>query len=608
MPLPLLGLATGIGKKLLGGAKKTGTAVKSGTKKTISGGKFLAKKSVDKGADLAQSGVEVAKKGTTNAIKGAKFFKKKVGSVGGSISKRLKENATSIKNLLKKGNKKQDKLRAKGTERKKKKESIEKKRGKEKELESKKSTLGAKKKVLSGLAKSPLSILDKLFAFGGLLLGGILVNAAKGLINKGKKFMEDNKELFDTIGNFLNGVKDAVVGIFDSMTGPASEEGAYDWLAKFDDSGKLLPPPNGGVLSQIEYAFDGLADMINGLNKAMGGDGKIANSLYSDKGQVLAERGGKEGILDTNTDKFYAKPFTKQERQRFDTGDTKVGGGAGYSQTAETPLGAGTDPPINDAAASNRKDDHNVNTPRSGGGNYPGFNPGTNPKKIYFHWSGGIGYNGTPRPYHSYVDGAGKMHYNQGYDTDRNYPGHTWNRNTGAVAIAANAMGHTGQENGYNEAKGWAQTPLKPIQVNSMTLEAAKLALAWGWKESDINIQNIMTHAEAAANRDGLSPTVNYGPEGQPEIRWDLWYLNKGGQKWSGGKIMRKMIKEHMRNLNRQANAGNTTQTVSAITPTESRSTQASAINQSMNDEENTIYIQPVIRNNYIPVPVTTPA
>ena len=97
MPLPLLGLATGIGKKLLGGAKKTGTAVKSGAKKTISSGKFLAKKSVDKGADLAQSGVEVAKKGTTNVIKGAKFFKKKVGSVGGSISKRLKENATNLR-------------------------------------------------------------------------------------------------------------------------------------------------------------------------------------------------------------------------------------------------------------------------------------------------------------------------------------------------------------------------------------------------------------------------------------------------------------------------------------------------------------------------------
>jgi len=341
MVLPLLGLATGIGKKLLGGAKKTGTAVKSGAKKTISGGKFLAKKSVDKGADLAQSGVEVAKKGTTNVIKGAKFFKKKVGSVGGSISKRLKENATSIKNLLKKGNKKQDKLRTKGTERKKKKESIEKKQEKEKEVESKKSTSGSKKNILSGLAKSPLSILNKLFGLGGILLGGILVNAAQGLIDKGKKFMEDNKELFDTIGNFLSGVKNAAVDLLDSFTGPASKEGAYDWLAKFDDTGKLLPPPKGGILSNIEQAFDGAADIINTIDKLIGGKGDIANFLYSDKGQILAERGGKEGILDKNTDKFYEKPFTKQERQRYDTGDTKLDGGNG--QTSE---GKSTSSPI----------------------------------------------------------------------------------------------------------------------------------------------------------------------------------------------------------------------------------------------------------------------
>jgi hypothetical protein len=322
MPLPLLGLATGIGKKLLGGAKKTGTAVKSGAKKTISGGKFLAKKSVDKGADLAQSGVEVAKKGTTNVIKGAKFFKKKVGSVGGSISKRLKENATSIKNLLNKENKKQDKLRAKGTERKKKKESIEKKREKEKEVESKKSTSGPKRNILSGLAKSPLSILDKLFGFGGILLGGILVNSAKGLIDKAKQFVADNKELFDTIGNFLSGVKDAVVGLLDSFTGPESKEGAYDYLAKFDDSGKVT----GGILFEVEKAFDNVANVINAVNKLTGGKGDIANFLYSDQGQVLAERGGKEGILDKNTDKFYEKPFTKQERQRYDRGDTQLGG------------------------------------------------------------------------------------------------------------------------------------------------------------------------------------------------------------------------------------------------------------------------------------------
>ena len=319
MPLPLLGLAAGIGKALVvGTAKAAAVGAKVGAKAAVSSGKFFAKG----GASLARGGARVARQGGRQVVKGAKFFKKKVGGVkrkGGEISKKLKENATNLRDSLKKGNKNQEKLRAKRAERKKKKTSIEKKREKEKELESKKSTSGSKKNILSGLAKSPLSIFNKLFGLGGILLGGILVNAAKGLIDKGKKFMEDNKELFDTIGNFLSGVKDAVVGFFDSITGPASEEGAYDWLGKFGDDGKLT----GGILLEVEKAFDGAADIINALDKLSGGKGDVANFLYSDRGQVLAEKGGKEGILDKNTDKFYEKPFTKEERQKYE--QTKSG-------------------------------------------------------------------------------------------------------------------------------------------------------------------------------------------------------------------------------------------------------------------------------------------
>ena len=236
MPLPLLGLAAGIGKALVvGTAKAAAVGAKVGTKAAVSSGKFFAKG----GASLARGGARVARQGGRQVVKGAKFFKKKVGGVkrkGGEISKKLKENATNLRDSLKKGNKNQDKLRAKGKERKKKKESIEKKQGKEKELESKKSTSGSKKNILSGLAKSPLSIFNKLFGLGGLLLAGILVNSAKDLIDKAKQFVADNKELFDTIGNFLSGVKDAAEGLFDSFTGPESEEGFYDDFAKFEDS------------------------------------------------------------------------------------------------------------------------------------------------------------------------------------------------------------------------------------------------------------------------------------------------------------------------------------------------------------------------------------
>ena len=300
MPLPLLGLAVGIGKALVvGTAKAAAVGAKVGVKAAVSSGKFFAKG----GASLARGSARVARQGGRQVVKGAKFFKKKVGGVkrkGGEISKKLKENAINLRDSLKKGNKNQDKLRAKGTERKKKKESIEKKQGKEKELESKKSTSGSKN-ILSGLAKSPLSIFNKLFAFGGLLLGGILVNAAQGLIDKAKQFIEDNKELFDTIGNFLSGVKDAAKGLLDSFTGPESEKGFYDNIAKFDDSGKL----QGGALKEVEKAFEGIDKMIAELDKVVGGE------------QVLAMKGGVEGILSKRTGIFVPQKFTEKEKEKY---------------------------------------------------------------------------------------------------------------------------------------------------------------------------------------------------------------------------------------------------------------------------------------------------
>jgi hypothetical protein len=509
------------------------------------------------------------------------------------LVQQLKLNVTNIHSFLLAENKKKKKLAADKDREGKKKLSAERIKKKEQRLEARKEEKGRKIKDKK-MKSSGGGILDGILEFGGLLLVGIVVNAADKIKNKLEEFYKDNKAIFDGVGKFLTSVKDAAVGLLDSFTGPYAKEGAFDDIAKFDDSGKLT----GGALKKVEEAYAEVDKLILKVDKALGGK------------QVLAMKNGVEGIKSQRTGTFVPQKFTEKERERYVNQGGKISTSSSTTPVASTPTQQTASTPINDTSPSNRDDDHSVHTPQ-GGGNYPGFNPGTNPKKIYFHWSGGIGYNGRPTPYHSFVDGSGKVHYNQGYDRDRN--GHTWRRNTGSVAIAANAMGHTGQDKGYNEAKGWAQTPLKSIQVNSMTFEAAKLALAWGWKESDINIKNIMTHAEAAANRDGLSPTSNYGPGGEAPIRWDLWYLNKGGAKWSGGKIMRDMIKQHMRNLNRQANNQNgnsiASASASAITPTEPRGNQiASAINQPDPRKRNgsmTIAVQQV--NTVQPVPYMVP-
>ena len=110
----------------------------------------------------------------------------------------LKLNVTNIHSFLVKENKRKEKLSAKKENDKKRKISFEKKQQKEKQLEVKKAEKSEKDAGEQVIKTSSMSLLDKLFNFGGLLIGGILVNAADGIVKEGKKFYADNKELFDT--------------------------------------------------------------------------------------------------------------------------------------------------------------------------------------------------------------------------------------------------------------------------------------------------------------------------------------------------------------------------------------------------------------------------
>ena len=187
----------------------------------------------------------------------------------------LKLNVTNIHSFLVKENKRKEKLSAKKEDNKKRKISFQKKQQKEKQLEANKAAKSEKNAGEQVIKTSSMSLLDKLFNFGGLLIGGILVNAADGIVKEGKKFIKDNQELFDTIGGFLSGVKDAAVGLFNSFTGPYSEEGAFDDFAKFSDDGKL----QSGVLKDIEKVYDGAGELINKIDKAMGGEGTAGNFI-----------------------------------------------------------------------------------------------------------------------------------------------------------------------------------------------------------------------------------------------------------------------------------------------------------------------------------------
>lgn len=181
-------------------------------------------------------------------------------------------------------------------------------------------------------------------------------------------------------------------------------------------------------------------------------------------------------------------------------------------------------------------------------------------RKIYLHWTG-TNYNwAEPGHYHTVILGNGTVRRLTGYDQPLN--SHTYARNSNAVSITTSCMGGI----------GWKDFPPTDIQVNNMCQEVATLAKQLGWKAADITIAKILTHAEAAANKDftlaqarsatgvdfntararGL-PHDNYGPmswyDGWPggtADRWDYWQVKPTDRGGEGGEILRRKIRQLM--------------------------------------------------------------
>lgn len=192
-------------------------------------------------------------------------------------------------------------------------------------------------------------------------------------------------------------------------------------------------------------------------------------------------------------------------------------------------------------------------------------------KKIYLHWTA-TPYNWAEAGhYHTVVLGNGKVRRLTAYD--QFLPEHTACRNQDSVGMAISCMG----------GDGWEDYPPTEIQIENLCKEVAQLAFKLGWKPDQITITRILTHAEAAANRDfsiervkkvsgwrlptstpqadqymeraralGL-PHENYGPsswfDGWPGgfvERWDLWQLKPNERKGEGGFILRDKIKKYL--------------------------------------------------------------
>jgi hypothetical protein len=156
------------------------------------------------------------------------------------------------------------------------------------------------------------------------------------------------------------------------------------------------------------------------------------------------------------------------------------------------------------------------------------------PATIYLHWAA------TPYTwlrsgiYHTIISGSGTIHRLHSYSVD--LPAHTWRRNSNAVALSCACMG--------GQPDPWLIPPTA-AQIEALCQETAAVARSWGWQASAITLERVMTHAEAAANRDGRQPHDNYGPViwGGTGERWDLLQLQKNGPP-TGGEQLRQRIRE----------------------------------------------------------------
>jgi len=207
----------------------------------------------------------------------------------------------------------------------------------------------------------------------------------------------------------------------------------------------------------------------------------------------------------------------------------------GFDASGDKALGVHGDAATYKSLKDKREGDITAAAPSSDNGSLGDLGSGKG-KKIYLHWTAGS-YGGVSRNYHTTITGDGKINRSTPY-TSSGVP-HTYNRNSNAVGISVAAMG--------GSPDPWS-IPVKSIQYEKMAEEVARIAKGWEWSASDINIKNVMTHAEAGANKDGSKKHDNYGPAiwGGTGERWDLFHLYKNDPRGSGGDKIRSMIKGKM--------------------------------------------------------------
>lgn len=523
--------------------------------------------------------------------------------------KQLKLNVTNIKSILIKKNQNTKKTDKKEDDQEKKKLSVKKKKDEEKKLTAGTSSLKKMASSVKGaLAKPGGSLFDKIMDFGLVVLTGMLVNALPAI----KKKLED---IFTAVGKFVTPVVDTIQILINAVSGPDGkvspelEEKQIKFRQDIETAKDNLLEGIRTKLGPLGPLVDALKPLIDNLTSKFGAKLK----LQTGGATLTINEAGQEGIT-TSEGNFVRSDFSPDQRRRYDKGDRKA-----YIMPAEIAQSyTEEDASAAAAAAAASRDDHGPNRgssdpsrqtfalPTTSGqttavpANVTGFNAGSSGSKntlIYLHWTAGE-YDGNGS-YHTVFAGDGSAKRNSSYDT---LVGHTEGKNTNSVGLSIAAA------KGATDLNRMGSYPPTQAQLNAMTAEAARLAIAWGWSESDIN-KNVWTHAEAGSGLDprGLASNLDKNGDGKPDnygpsewggnvTRWDLYGLRKGAAKGSGGPELRDMIKQHYRRFKKGQTVSRADHNPAQISPIGNQTITADVIGQSSDDEEGLlVVVQPIV-------------
>ena len=605
----LAGLArvgVGVGRVATTGARASVRGAASGARGTArSGAKKLATRKIKSAAkDKIKSKVndKLSKKSELISSEGDQQQKKlKYSSMNGELTptltgttdsvkiksapssksqiEQLKINVTNIHSFLVKSNKQYKKQEADTRRDEIVQRSKVKLRGEERRLERKSSPLAKSTSIVKGAVSPVGSLFDRIMEFAGTLLLGILVNALP-------KIIEKVKEIIDNVVNFLTPIQSGF-NVLMSFFNKDMDQDQLDVDKKRFDSGIQNITGKDGLLDKIKEKLGPFGGLIDILKPAIE---KIRESLGLKKASQkikLEKRDDNEGFVNVETGKFTQRQWTSAERKTADTSGTSGSGGVNMDTK-------------DDNKSTGKKDSAHGSgsgSPQSKVGFVPG--KGNKEKGIFLHWSAGS--HTTPyNAYHSIALGDGTMVRNTSYDQDKY--SHTGGANTNSVGLAIAAAA------GAQSRGKLGQYAPTDAQLNAMTLEAAKLAVRWGWSEATID-KNVRTHGEweRYATQNGIL-------SGSPQ-RWDLDRLKDGDPFIDtskvlsyGGNQLREMIKQHFRKLKKYNVNPPTPPTKANITPApNNKGDQARILNQPMNDEgTTTIAIQQVntTQMSYVPIPI----